>query len=203
MIDYYFTLLSPWAYLGHAHFMTLAAKHHLTVRFRPVFLSDVFDETGGLPLAKRHPARQRYRILELQRWRDKRGLPLTIRPAFFPADPRLADRMTVALLKAGENPDGFIRACFEAIWVKDRNLADPAMLIELLTQQGFDADRIMADAQSDAIIAIYQNNVRQAIEAGVIGSPCYVHQGEVFWGQDRLELLEDAIVSGRAPYQPD
>lgn len=203
MIDYYFSLHSPWAYLGHAHFMALAGRHRLAVRFRPVFLMDVFDETGGLPLAKRHPARQRYRMLELQRWRVKRGVSLILRPAHVPFDPRLADSVVEALAQAGENPDGYIRACFEAVWVNDRNLGDPTVIAGLLAAQGFDADRIMADARSDAILAIYQNNARQAIEAGVIGSPCYVHQGEVFWGQDRLELLEDAILSKRAPYQPD
>ena len=73
-IDYWFSLVSPWAFLGHQAFLDLAKQHGVTVTFKPVELSEVFPHTGGLPLPKRHPARQRYRILELQRWREARGI---------------------------------------------------------------------------------------------------------------------------------
>ena len=73
-LDYYFSLLSPWAYIGHASLMDIVGRHGLTVNYKPVALVQVFADTGGLPLPKRHPARQRYRMFELQRWREKRGL---------------------------------------------------------------------------------------------------------------------------------
>ncbi|HEX7882237.1 MAG TPA: DsbA family protein, partial [Afipia sp.] len=104
-IDYYFSTQSPWAYIGHALFEDLAATHQLKVNYKPVFLIEVFSETGGLPLVKRHPARQRYRMMELQRWRDKRGLKFNLKPQFFPGDPRLADGVAVAAVVAGLNPD--------------------------------------------------------------------------------------------------
>ena len=72
-IDYYFSLVSPWAFIGHAAFMEIARRHELDINYKPVFLGRVFAETGGLPLDKRHPVRQRYRLVELQRWREKRG----------------------------------------------------------------------------------------------------------------------------------
>jgi hypothetical protein len=203
MIDYYFSLHSPWAYLGHETFTALAARHGLAVHYRPVFLPDVFEHTGGLPLAKRHPARQRYRMLELQRWRLKRAVPLILRPAHIPFDPRLPDCLVIALAQAGQNPDPFIKACFETVWVKDGNLGDQTVISDLLTSLGYDADDLIRNARSDTIIAIYNGNARHAIEAGIIGSPCYVRQGEVFWGQDRLELLDDAINSGRPPFLVD
>ena len=130
-IDYYFSLISPWAYLGHATFMELAATNGLDVTFKPIFLQSVFDETGGLVLAKRHPARQNYRWFELQRWRDKRALPLTLKPRYFPCDPRLADKTAIALITAGHDPDAFIRAAFSAVWAEDRNIADPAVLADM------------------------------------------------------------------------
>src|ERR1700736_5760823 len=77
-IDYYFSLVSPWAYIGHATFMDLTQRHSLDVNFKPVSLPTIFAETGGLPLNKRAPARQRYRIMELQRWREKRGVQLQV-----------------------------------------------------------------------------------------------------------------------------
>lgn len=101
-IDYYFTLLSPWTYLGHGAFTELAKQHGLVVRYRPTPLRSVFDETGGLPLPKRHPVRQRYRVLELQRWRARRGLPLTLFPKYFPYDVSLADRVVLAIVARGE-----------------------------------------------------------------------------------------------------
>ena len=201
MIDYYFSLRSPWAYLGHQTFINMAKSYGLSVRYFPIFLSDVFQETGGLPLAKRHPARQNYRILELQRWREKRNLPLVLHPAFMSSDPRLADRIIIALLEDKKDPEAFIQAGFEALWVHDQDIADHATLTRLLIATDFDAAHYLARAQSDAIISIHDANARQAIAAGVIGSPCYVRKDEIFWGQDRLELLDDALRSKREPYR--
>src|SRR4028119_1186293 len=95
-VDYYFSLASPWAYIGHALFRDIVARHGLSVNHKPVFLGDVFAQTGGLPLPKRHPARQRYRLVELQHWREKRGAALNLRPKHWPFEPALADRFVVA-----------------------------------------------------------------------------------------------------------
>src|SRR5580704_14038074 len=95
-IDYYFSLSSPWAYIGHKLFRDVVATYGLDVNHRPVVLGDLFSETGGLPLVKRHPVRQRYRMLELQRWRDKRGLNFQLQPKYFPLNAGLADGVVVA-----------------------------------------------------------------------------------------------------------
>ena len=79
-VDYYFSIQSPWAYIGHQSFRDLVSAYDLKVNHKPVVLVDLFSETGGLPLMKRHPVRQRYRMVELQRWRDKRGLKFTCNP---------------------------------------------------------------------------------------------------------------------------
>ena len=199
-ITYYFTLLSPWAYLGHAQFIALAGRHALQVDYRPVGLGQIFPETGGLPLAKRHPARQNYRMMELQRWRDKRNVPITLRPKYFPCDIALADKLLIAILAAGLDPEAFVPKVFAALWVEDRDPADEAVLADILHAAGLDADRLMAAAQSPASAETYQANIRQALATGVFGSPSYVWQGEIFWGQDRLEILGDALASGRARY---
>ena len=104
-IDYYFSLVSPWAYIGHAPFMEIAQRHGLEINYKPVFLGRVFAETGGLPLAQRHPARQRYRLLELQRWREKRGLSFHLQPKYWPFDVNAADRCVIAMAVAGTEPD--------------------------------------------------------------------------------------------------
>ncbi len=102
-IDYYFSFPSPWAYIGHAAFEDVAKTFGCSVVYKPVMLGDLFAETGGLPLAKRHPVRQRYRMIELQRWRDKRGLSFSLRPKHWPFDPKRSDGMALAAIEARHN----------------------------------------------------------------------------------------------------
>lgn len=199
-VDYYFSVSSTWAYIGHAPFMDLVARHGLTVTYKPVFLGQVFAETGGLPLARRHPARQAYRFLELQRWRDKRGLDFRLRPKFFPFDVNLVDRFVIAILAAGQDPDAFLRLAFASIWEKERNLADEGVVAALARDAGLDPAPLLLAAKGEASEAAYEQNFKDALAAGVFGSPSYVVGGEVFWGQDRLDLLADMLASGRAPY---
>jgi 2-hydroxychromene-2-carboxylate isomerase len=104
-IDYYFSLQSPWAYIGHKLFREVVGTYGLDVNHKPVVLVDLFSETGGLPLVKRHPVRQRYRLVELQRWRDKRGLSFHLQPANWPFNARLADGLVVAATEAGHDPE--------------------------------------------------------------------------------------------------
>ena len=198
-ITTYFSLLSPWAYFGHAAFVDLARKYHLAIDYRPVFLGEIFAATGGLPLAQRPQARKDYRILELQRWREKRGITLNIHPKFWPFDVKLADKTVLALMQEGHDPAAFISAAYHACWAQDENLADAATLAKLLESVGLDPNLVEV-AQFDAAQKRYVENVKMAIEAGAFGSPTYIWQGEVFWGQDRLDLLEDALKSGRAAY---
>jgi 2-hydroxychromene-2-carboxylate isomerase len=163
----------------------------------------VFDETGGLPLPKRHPVRQRYRIFELQRWRAKRGLPLVIHPKHFPFDVSLADRTVLAINAAGGNPAGFVGDVLAGVWARDENLSRPELIAEIAGRAGFDGPALLQAAGSESIVERYAATINEAIEAGVFGAPSYVLDGEVFWGQDRLDLLEDALASGRAAYRND
>jgi 2-hydroxychromene-2-carboxylate isomerase len=202
-IDYWFTLASPWAFLGHQAFLDLARAQGVTVRHKPVDLGEVFPHTGGLPLPKRHPARQRYRILELQRWREARGIALKINPKHWPFPAATANRAIVALAQSGADPGRYTRRAFEGVWVEDRDLSQDETLVTLLEECGHDGAKILASAKSDAIGAIYSGHAQEAVEANVIGSPCYVLDGEVFWGQDRLGLLESALESGRKAYRMD
>lgn len=199
-IDYYFTLVSPWAYIGHRTFAGLATRYDLAVNYRPVALGTVFPESGGLPLAKRHPLRVRYRDIELQRWREKRGLSFHLKPDFWPFDPAFVDCVVVAIAARGENVEAFLPAAFAAIFENQLDLKDPDVTARLLTDGGLDAAAIMKAAVDPATKAIYDANTQGALEAGVFGSPAYVLDGEVFWGQDRLDLLEDALKSGRKPF---
>src|SRR3954464_12146190 len=136
-IDYYFPLSSPWAYIGHRLFMTIAERQRVEVNYKPVFLGRVFAQTGGgrgaprapepggLPLPQRPPVRQRYRLVDLQRWRERRGVPLNLQPKFSPFDVNLADRFVVAIVAANKDPDPFMRRAMVGVWEEERNLGDP------------------------------------------------------------------------------
>ncbi|MFN8829112.1 MAG: 2-hydroxychromene-2-carboxylate isomerase [Labrys sp. (in: a-proteobacteria)] len=199
-IDYYLSLASPWAYMGHPVLMDIAARHDLSVHVKPVFLGQVFAETGGLPVPKRHPARQRYRFVDLQRWRERRGLWFNIRPKYWPFDVNLVDRFIIAIVQAGLDPDPFLRLAYAGVWEKDQNLADEATIVKLAGEAGLEARPLLAAARSEATETAYEQNFRDAVAADVFGSPSYVLDGEVFWGQDRLDMLDFALSSKRPAY---
>lgn len=200
-IDYYFSISSPWAYIGHRLFRDVVATYDLKVNHKPVVLVDLFSETGGLPLVKRHPVRQRYRMLELQRWRDKRGLNFHFQPKHVPLNARLADGAVIAAIEAGHDPDRFLRRALVGVWEDELDLADPATLVRLANESGLPGKALVERSGADEISQKYEQNRQDALAADVFGSPAYVLNGEVFWGQDRIELLVDALKSGRAPYR--
>lgn len=202
-IDYYFSLVSPWAYIGHDLFMGTARKHGASINYKPVVLGELFAETGGLPLGKRHPVRQRYRMLELQRWREKRGLNFHLKPDNWPYNARLADGVVIAALANGQDPEPFMRLAFAASWEKQLNVGDAAVVTQLANESGLPGAKLVERSASDAIGRSYEKNREDAIAADVFGSPAYVLDGEVFWGQDRIELLADALASARKAYRPD
>jgi 2-hydroxychromene-2-carboxylate isomerase len=202
-IDYYFSLTSPWAYIGHKAFRDVVSAYDLKVNHKPVLLGELFSETGGLPLGKRHPVRQRYRIVELQRWRDKRGLDFNLHPAHWPYNGRLADGMVIAAVQAGLDPDAFLRTGYSAVWEGQRDLGNADVLVELADAAGLPGKKLLEQSPSDSISAALEQNRQDAITADAFGAPAYVLDGEVFWGQDRIELLSDALKSGRKPYRSD
>lgn len=201
-LDYFFSLVSPYAYLGHEAFLRMVREHGVNVRYRPVRMLEVFKAAGGVPLGQRPPSRQRYRLVELSRWREIRGLPLNLHPAFFPVDATLVDHAVIALLRLGADPTDYMLSAFRALWVEDRNLADRDTVAELLTRHGHDAEAVMSLAVSDAVADEYQRNTEAAVAADLPGVPGYVLAGEPFWGQDRIEHLDHALRTGRAPYGP-
>lgn len=188
-IDYYCAPSSPWSFFGHQRFMALAHQHDLSVDFRPVRLGGVFSETGGLPLTKRAPARQAYRLVELRRWRDFLGIPVNIHPKFFPVDDMLASLVLIHAEARFADPDALLLALYRAVWIEERDIADPAVLARILEENQADPAWAAAAIDDDETKQQLDRNTQAAIAAGVVGAPCYVYRGEPFWGQDRLDLL--------------
>jgi 2-hydroxychromene-2-carboxylate isomerase len=201
-IEYYFTSSSPWVYLGHAAIGEVARKHGARLDIRPVDLSGVWEVSGGVPLAKRSPTRQRYRLVELQRYSEFRGIPINLKPKHAPADPSPPDLATIAIILDGRDPVGFMDRVMRAYWAEEENIGDRGVIKRLLEAEGFDPAAILATAGSEQASEMRRRNTEAAIAADAIGVPAYVLNGEVFWGQDRIELLDRALSTGRKPFKP-
>jgi 2-hydroxychromene-2-carboxylate isomerase len=197
-IDYYFATMSPWTYLGHARFTAIAKAADATVRVRPIDLGKVFPVSGGLPLAKRAPQRQAYRLVELRRFADHLELPLNLQPAHFPVAGDAAAKLIIAV-DAHDGTDAAMAlsgAVLRGVWAEQRNIADPKDLAGMLRALGL-AERRLEDAETAAVIERYESNTQQAIDIQVFGSPTYVIDGELFWGQDRLDFVERRLAAAR------
>ena len=190
-IDYFFAPNSPWTFLGHQRLSDLAQAHGAVVRVMPVDLGQVFSVSGGLPLPKRAPQRQAYRLAELRRFAQYLKVPLKPEPAHFP----VAGDPAAKLIVATEMQAGWVDAMRltgaigAAVWVQERNIADEATLAQLLHESAL-PNTLLALSNSDEVQARYLSNTQAAVAAGVFGAPTYVVDAELFWGQDRLDFLD-------------
>lgn len=192
IIDYYFSPMSPWTYLGHARFMEIARTHNAAINPKPVDYGRIFPLSGGLPLAKRAAQRQAYRLTELRRWRDYLGVPLTIQPKYFPYDSRLA---ALTIIAAGDT-DSALRlaaAILRGCWAEEKNMADENELSSVIRACGLDGTELLKRAMAPETASRFDAFTDEAIERQVFGAPTYVYRQELFWGQDRLDFLERAL----------
>ena len=198
-IDYYFTPQSPWTYLGHARFAAMAGSARAALNVLPVDFNRIFPISGGLPLAKRAPQRQAYRLVELKRFSEHLGLPLNLQPAFFPVSGDDASRLIIAVdLNEGvEAAMALTGKVLRGVWADQRDIADPAALAGMLTELGLPSRRL-EDAKSPAVQQRYETNSQRAIDAGVFGAPTYSIDGELFWGQDRLDFVQRRLAQATA-----
>jgi 2-hydroxychromene-2-carboxylate isomerase len=193
-VDYYFTPQSPWTYLGHERFAAIAKAGGATVRVRPVDFGAVFPVSGGLPLGKRAPQRQAYRLVEMARFSQHLGLPMNVKPRFFPVSGDDASKLIIAV-DMQDGVDAAMQVCgavFAAVWVQERNIADPKVLSAIAAECGLSAQRVEQSQRQD-VQERYEAYTQEAIDAQVFGAPTYVIDGELFWGQDRLHFVEQAL----------
>lgn len=194
-IDYYFTTLSPFAYLAGMRLEDVAAKHGASITYKPLDIMALFSRTGGTPPKDRHPNRMEYRLQELQRGSKKAGLPINVKPRFWPTNPAPSSYAIIAAQNAGGGDVGaLVHSVLRACQAEEKDIAQDDVIKACLEDAGFDPS--LADSGLLAGAETYGRNLEEAIENGVFGAPFYVVDGgQRFWGQDRIDDL-DAHLAG-------
>ncbi|ASU40442.1 2-hydroxychromene-2-carboxylate isomerase [Herbaspirillum sp. meg3] len=193
--EYFFAPHSPFAYLGHARFVALAKQYDVQVVLKPFDLSKIFGQSGGLPLAKRAPQRQAYRLKELARWSKFLGLPMNLQPTYFPVQSDAAARLIIATqLAHGTNAAlELTGAVMRAIWEEEKNIADNDTLLAIANGLGHDGVSLLKSSETASVQAEFDRFTEEATAANVFGAPWFVVDGEGYWGQDRLDFVERAF----------
>ncbi|SMO63836.1 2-hydroxychromene-2-carboxylate isomerase [Paracoccus laeviglucosivorans] len=193
-IDYYFGTQSPWTYLAGDRLEQIATRHGAQITYKPLDLLQLVDRTGGVRPANRHPSRMEYRGQELTRWAKHLGKPLNLKPTFWPVNTAPSSYAVIAAAKAGGGDlAGLVQSFVRAVWAEDQNIADDAVIRAKLTAAGFDPE--LANSGLFVGAQVYERNLEEAVEAGVFGAPFYIvrESDERFWGQDRLDMLDQHL----------
>lgn len=194
LIDYYFTPVSPYTYLGHDRFLEIAARHDANVAVKPVDYGRIFAASGGLPLKQRAPQRQAYRLVELERWAKHLGKSIHLRPKHFPVPPDAAAKWIIAAQARGEADAARLSgALLRAVWTEERDISDAPTLAAIATEQGLDPTVLAAGSASPEVAFRYDALTQEALGRQIFGAPTYVYRDELFWGQDRLDFLDRAL----------
>lgn len=198
VFDFYFSTLSPFSYLAGTRPWEIAARHGAKVNCKPLDILALFSRTGGTPPGERHPSRQEYRLIELERQADKLGLPINLKPAHWPANAAPSSYAIIAAQNAGGGDMGqLVHSILRACWAEEKDIADDAVIRACLDGAGFDpalaGSGLLAGAET------YAQNLEDAVNAGVFGAPFWVTaDGARFWGQDRLEDLDAHLAEAAA-----
>ena len=195
-IDYYLGTISPWCYLAGDRLERIAREHKATVTYKPVDLMQLFPRTGGQKPADRHDSRKDYRLQELTRWAAYLKLTFNLHPAHFPTNMAPSSYAVIAAQAAGGGDVGaLVRGFLRAVWAENRDIADDAVIRDVLTANGFDP--ALADKGLFVGAEQYGRNLEEAAAAGVFGAPFYIvrETGQKFWGQDRLTFLADHLAT--------
>ena len=195
VITYYFWTISDWAYFGAERLEAVARRHGVAIDYRPVDLPKVYARTGGILLGQRSRQRQDYRIAELKRWKARLGIPLNIEPKYFPVDQDPSSRLIIAAKRAGLPLGPLTHAIMRGMWAEDRDIADDKTLKDIASPFVPDTDGLLAASKTAEVQAEYERYTAQAPADGVFGSPFYLYGADIFWGQDRLDFLDEALAA--------
>ena len=193
-IEYYYSLASPFSYLGSAKFQLIEKKYNAEIIEKPCDLvGGIFLKTGGAPVPQRSPQRQKYRLDELKRWAEYLSIKINFKSKFFPPkNPHISAKFTIAANLLGTKVV-FGHELSKPLWSDEKDISDEKNIETVSVKFKINFKEPSAIAKSEKVSKIYKDNTEEAIEKNVFGAPTYIFNNELFWGQDRLEFLERAL----------
>ncbi|MEI4524125.1 MULTISPECIES: 2-hydroxychromene-2-carboxylate isomerase [Pseudomonas] len=191
-VEFYFDLGSPTTYLAHTQLAKICADTQSELIYIPMLLGGVFKATGNASPAM-IPAKGRYMFQDLDRFAKRYGVQLRFNP-HFPINTLILMRAVTGLqMRQPQRFAEFVDCLFKALWVEGRNLNDPQTVAAVLTENGFDPQEIMALTNDESVKAALKENTEAAIKRGVFGAPSMFIGDQLFFGQDRLDFVEEAL----------
>ena len=193
-ILYFYSVASPFAHLGNKRLIEISKKYSVEIIEKPIDLvGKVFVATGGVPVPQRHISRQNYRLLELKRWSEFLNIKINQKPKFFPPkDPHIPALFCIASIDMGIKIE-FGMKVLEQLWAQENDISNLETLKLIANDLKINFEDLNKLAMSDKIKNIYEANTKEAINMNIFGVPTYIYNNEMFWGQDRLELLEYSL----------
>ena len=192
-IQFFLALTSPWTYLATPRVRALAAEHRVPLQFRPYDILSVFQRNGIKAVGDRPVPVQQNRLNELRRWRAYLGIELNLQPKHFPVNPTLSAKMLVSALAGPGDAHEFAWRVMRACWAEERDISDEATLSAIAADCGFDGAELLAAVQRGDADSGFAKNTEDAIAGNVFGAPTFLFDGELYWGQDRIEFLRRAV----------
>jgi 2-hydroxychromene-2-carboxylate isomerase len=189
-LDFYFDLSSPYSYLAATQLGALAAKHGATVAWKPMVLAAVFKAADN-HMPAQSPPKARHMLTDLQRWAKQYGVGFTLNSRF-PFNAIKPERLVIAAESTGRSGE-LALALFTAAWADDRDITSPEVMADVARAVGLDGDALLAAIETPAVKDRLKAYTDEAIALGVYGAPAMVVNGELFWGNDRLHHVDDAL----------
>jgi 2-hydroxychromene-2-carboxylate isomerase len=189
-VFYFHSLSSPWAYLGWPKFRALIEKHDLDVVVRP---TRIVPPNGGIPLRSRPDARQRYHEVELDRWRKRLDMPLVLRPKHYPTNNEFSARMVIAADRLGWDALALSHALLHVLWSEEKDVQDASVRVAVADKLGMNGAKLLEMQDTPDIKAAWEASEQEAARRGVFGTPTWIYRDTLYWGQDRLDFLDEAL----------
>lgn len=191
-VEFYFDFGSPASYLAWTQLPALCTASGATLAYRPMLLGGVFQATGNVsPVSI--PSKGRFMLQDLQRFAKRYQVPMQFNP-HFPINTLTLMRMATGVqMQQPERFDAYVAAVFQAIWVAALNMGDPAVAAKVLADAGFDAQQLLPLAADPQVKEALKNATATAVKRGVFGAPSMFVGDELFFGQDRLDFVREAL----------